>query len=409
MQDRFDVVVIGAGAAGIAALRELRARGCDAIALEARERIGGRARTWRPRPDLPLDCGCGWLHSADVNPLVPLIAAAGFEIDKTPPPWGRQAFDLEFPAAAQDAFARAWAELDERVEAAARTGVDRPVAELLEADGRWNALLDAISTYYNGVELSDLSALDYAAYEDTEVNWRAPEGYGAAVAALADPARIVTGCPALSVDHQGPDVRIATPHGVVSARAVIVAVPTPHIAQGRLRFAPDVPAKRAAADGLPLGLADKVFLAVADPEALPADGHLSGRTDRTETGSYHLRPFGRPYIEVYLGGRLARTLEGEGDGAMAAFAMQELGELLGADFRRGLSPLGETRWAQDPFALGAYSHARPGRAGDRAVLAEPVDGRLFFAGEATSSTAYSTAHGAWESGRRAAAEALAAL
>ncbi|HLZ85481.1 MAG TPA: FAD-dependent oxidoreductase, partial [Caulobacteraceae bacterium] len=139
------------------------------------------------------------------------------------------------------------------------------------------------------------------------------------------------------------------------------------------------------------------------------EGHLFGRSDRTEIGSYHLRPFGRPYIEVFLGGRWARSLEREGPGAATAFAIEELGELLGSDFRRGLTSLGETHWAGDPWALGSYSHALPGHAGDRAILAAPVEGRIFFAGEATSRRFYSTVHGAWESGLRAAEEAIAAL
>jgi monoamine oxidase len=186
-------------------------------------------------------------------------------------------------------------------------------------------------------------------------------------------------------------------------------VPTPYIAEGRLAFSPGLPEKVQAAAGLPLGLADKAFLTLVEPEALPSDEHLFGRTDRTETGSYHLRPFGRPYVEVFLGGRNARNLEGEGPGALCAFAIEELTALLGSGARARLAPLGETRWASDPWALGAYSHALPGCGGMRAVLAAPVDGRIFFAGEATSPHAYSTVHGAWESGLRAADEAKAAL
>ena len=82
---------------------------------------------------------------------------------------------------------------------------------------------------------------------------------------------------------------------------------------------------------------------------------------------------------------------------------------LGNDFRRKLKPLAESRWAHDPFARGSYSHALPGHAGDREVLAAPVDGRLFFAGEATSPEFFSTAHGARDSGERAAEEVLASL
>ena len=76
--------------------------------------------------------------------------------------------------------------------------------------------------------------------------------------------------------------------------------------------------------------------------------------------------------------------------------------------RKKLKPLAESRWAHDPFARGSYSHALPGHAGKRAVLAAPVDGRLFFAGEATSPNFFSTAHGAGDSGERAAKEVMAA-
>jgi len=400
---------VGAGAAGIAALRRLAGAGLSVVALEARTRIGGRAHTVLARPDLPVDCGAGWVHSADENLLAGPIEQAGFTLDRSPPHWMRQAFNRDFPPKAQQAFRAALSALEARTDAAAKTGVDRPAADFLEPGSRWNPLLDAFSSYYNGAEFDQVSILDYAAYEDSGVNWRVAEGYGTAIASFADLERIVTDCPVSTIHHDGPELVLDTPKGRVSARAVIVTTPTAALADGRLAFSPGLPGKAEAAAGLPLGLADKVFLGVDEPEALPIEGHLFGHSDRTETGSYHLRPFGRPYIEVFLGGRCAQALEGEGPGAMTAFALEELGALMGADYRRGLHPLTETHWAQDPWALGSYSHALPGHAGDRAILATPVENRIFFAGEATSARFYSTVHGAWESGLRAADEAIAAL
>jgi monoamine oxidase len=130
---------------------------------------------------------------------------------------------------------------------------------------------------------------------------------------------------------------------------------------------------------------------------------------RTAMGGFHLRPFGQPCIEGFFGGRFAQELEDAGDGALAAQSINEIVALLGNDFRRKLKPLSESRWAHDPFARGSYSHALPGHAGDRAVLAAPVDNRLFFAGEATSPNFFSTAHGARDSGERAAGEVLTAV
>lgn len=409
MQDRFDVVVVGAGAAGIAALRRLSASGLSVIALEARPRTGGRAHTVLARPGLPVDCGAGWVHSADENILAQPIEQAGFTLDRSPPHWTRQSFNKDFPAEDQRAFREALDHFETRLLAAAKTGVDRPGSDFLEPGGRWNVLIDAFSSYYNGAEFDQVSILDYAAYEDSGVNWRVCEGYGTAIARFAPPEQVVLDCPVTTIHHGRPELALDTAKGRIAARAVIVCVPTPLLADGRLAFSPGLPDKVEAAAGLPLGLADKVFLELDDPDAVPVEGHLFGHSDRSGTGSYHLRPFGRPYIEVYLGGRCARALEGQGTGAATAFALEELGALMGSDFRRHLHPFAETAWASDPWALGSYSHALPGHAGDRARLAAPVEDRIFFAGEAASPRFYSTVHGAWETGLRAADEAIAAL
>ena len=125
--------------------------------------------------------------------------------------------------------------------------------------------------------------------------------------------------------------------------------------------------------------------------------------------SYQVRPLDRPAIYCFFGGRFAARLEAEGEGAMFSHAVGELTRLFGSDVRRQLAPLAATAWRRDPWARGSYSYALPGHADDRAVLAEPVDDRLFFAGEATSPNFFSTAHGAWLSGIAAAEAALASL
>ena len=107
--------------------------------------------------------------------------------------------------------------------------------------------------------------------------------------------------------------------------------------------------------------------------------------------------------------RPRRRLEKGGEAAFFDFARGELVGLYGGDFARRIAPLALHGWSGDPFARGAYSYALPGRADERAVLAAPVDGRLFFAGEACSREDFSTAHGAYLTGLAAAAQAIAAL
>jgi monoamine oxidase len=122
-----------------------------------------------------------------------------------------------------------------------------------------------------------------------------------------------------------------------------------------------------------------------------------------------MRSLGRPLIEGYFGGAFARSLEAEGDGAFARHAIDETAALLGNDMRKRLHPIVESAWGRDPFALGAYTYGHPGAEAARVALAQPVDNRLFFAGEACSAVDFSTAHGAYRTGVAAAEQAMAAL
>ncbi|MET0969880.1 MAG: NAD(P)/FAD-dependent oxidoreductase [Tardiphaga sp.] len=403
-----DVAIIGAGAAGLGAARALEASGLSVVVLEARDRIGGRAQTIMAAPGIPFDLGCEWLHSADKNDFVGIAGELGFVVDKTRPPWRDHAYDAAFSKAQRAEFFKAIDAFYDRAEQAAEDDADAPAATCLEPGNAWNPIIDAVSTYINGFELKDVSLHDMDAYEDTEVNWRLPRGYGALIAAYGASCPVALATEVTVIDHSGMRVRIETSRGTLSAAHVIVAVPTNLLAHEQVRFQPPLPAKVAAADGLPLGADNKVMLALDDADKFPADTGLRGASLRTDVGSFHLRPSGLPCIAGFFGGTFARELEDAGDGALAAQAIDELVALLGADIRRKLTPLAESRWGHDRFAQGAYSAARPGHADARAALATPVDGRLFFAGEATSPNFFSTAHGARESGQRAAGEIIAA-
>jgi monoamine oxidase len=404
-----DVAIIGAGAAGLGAAHALKDSGLSFVVLEARDRAGGRGHTIIAAPDVTFDLGCGWLHSADQNSFVKIAEELGFELDKTLPPWRERAYGKAFPPKDRADFIRSLDEFYDRAWDAAQSGEDAPANLYLEPGNRWNPMIDAISTYVNGAELDRVSILDTNAYEDTNINWRVRRGYGALMAAYGAPLPLAFDCVVTLVDHSAKRVRIETSQGALTADKIIITVPTNLIADETIRFHPALPDKIDAAANLPLGLADKVMLALDEAEALPSEGNLRAATMRTEMGTYHLRPFGQPCIEGFFGGRFAKALEDAGDGAIAAHSIDEIVSLLGSDYRRKLKPLKESRWAHDPFARGSYSHALPGHSTKRAVLAAPVDGRLFFAGEATSPNFFSTAHGAHDSGVRAAQEVVEAI
>ncbi len=285
---------------------------------------------------------------------------------------------------------------------------DRAASELLPPGGRWNELINALNTYISGAELERLSLQDLANYDGNDVNWRVVEGYGGAIAAHGAGVPAALGCPVLAIDHSGAPIRIDTAKGRLTAAQVIVTLPTALIATDAVRFTPALPEKTEAAQGLPLGLADKLFLALDQAEEFGPDCSLFGDINRTGTAAYQFRPFGRPMIEAYFGGRQAAELEAGGDAAFVDFAVGELVARIGSDFAKRVKPIAIHRWGADPLARGSYSYALPGKAACRQTLAEPVDGRLFFAGEACSSRDFSTAHGALATGIAAAEQALAA-
>ena len=142
-----------------------------------------------------------------------------------------------------------------------------------------------------------MTTREYALYHDSNQNKRIERGYGTLITAYAAGLDVQLDCPVSLIDHSGKRIRIVTPRGELFARAAIVAVPPGVIANETLRFSPALPAKLDAAANLPLGVADKIFLRIENPEDLPIDTRVVGSRTTRETGSYTLRAFGRPVIE----------------------------------------------------------------------------------------------------------------
>ena len=406
-----DVAIVGAGAAGLAAGRHFRALRPELRIriFEAGRRLGGRAHTLEAGPErLPLDVGCGWLHGGRDNAWTVIATRMGFTLDRSPAPWDGAERNLGIEPEAKKAADRAIAAFFERAEAAPQTGPDQALSDLLEPGCRWNAFIGAVGTFVNGVELERASLRDYQRYDPGRgPDPRVREGYGRLISAYGEALPITLEAPVDRIDHGGADLVLTTGQGTVRARAAIVAVPTNALADEDLRFEPPLEAKLDAASSLPLGLANKLFLAIPEGADLPAEHHLMGRSDSIRTASYHVRPFGRPVIECYFGGALARDLEQAGLPGSVDFAREELRPYFDADVVRRLEPLAASAWAAMPYIHGSYSYAVPGAADLRVQLAQTVDDRIFFAGEACSPNRFSTAHGAYETGL-AAAEAVSA-
>ena len=421
--DETDILVIGAGAAGIAAARAVQAAGRRVQVLEARDRVGGRATTDTARLGAPFDLGAAWLHNAEDNPLVPLAQALGATLaesdrlrQETTLVEGRPATPAERAAydAAWDAFDQAIAEAS--ATRAAAGGPDIAVAAAAPRTGPWDATVAA----WQGdiIAAAPLDRISLADFQATLLDGRnlMPEaGFGTLLARLAAGLPIRLGAVVERLAWGGAWAVAEGPFGRLRARAVICTLPSALLAAEALRFDPPLPAElRQAAADLPLGTVAKVgFRALGEERfGLPPFSSVDRQVAPGEAlVAMNAWPFGRPVLACHVGGDAAAALEREGDAALEAFMRAEIARRFGAAAPATLAPAPiVTSWCRDPFSRGVYSHARVGRAASRGVLATPLaGGRLCLAGEACHARLAGTVGGAWLSGAAQAAAALAAL
>jgi monoamine oxidase len=191
-----DACVIGAGAAGLVAARELVHVGLTVRVLEARDRVGGRASTETETFGVPIDRGCAWLHNAPDNPWTAYARTRGYTIVEHSPDWQRYIGRTTLSPERRRRWEAAWQRAEAAIETAGRAGRDVPVSLVLPPDLEFRALFDAIMSWAMGVDTEALSAVDYAQYDDTDVNWAVPGGLGAVVASAAEGLDVALRCPA---------------------------------------------------------------------------------------------------------------------------------------------------------------------------------------------------------------------
>ncbi len=415
-----DVVVIGAGAAGLAAAARLRDAGRNALVLEASGRAGGRAWTAYPQElgGVWFDMGAVWLHAAERNPLVPIAQALGHKLLRADELRRERTFigsRLATDAELAD-YEAAWSRFECAAAALLRPEMpDVPLSAVARSlpDDPWAATIEA----WEGpvIDAADADRLSLADWHANVLNGSnlVPEGgIGAFVAGLAGGLDVRLDTPARRVRWGGP-VTIETDHGSIAAGSCIVTVSTGVLAAGGIAFDPPLPSRvQDCLHGLPMGLAMKVALRATGADRLDLPMHCSVNRRVERSGEplmpFQCWPYGRDYVQGWIGGSMAWELARAGDDAAVDFALGELRRLFGGRADRLFA--GGTRlvthWDADPFVRGAYAYARPGCAGARAALAEPLaGGRLIFAGEACNTPFAGTVGGAWLSGVAAAERA----
>ena len=404
-----DVVVIGAGAAGLAASRELRRRQLRVTTLEARDRIGGRAYTDHEVFGIPYDIGAHWLEGGNRNPFLRHAQENGFSVYRAPDVQtvyvgNREATDTEYGA-----FDRAYRTTVAAMSAAGRRGRDVSPAEVVPDTGEWHDLVHfTIGAYEEGKDYDGLSCQDWWGSADGAESY-CREGYGALLAHSARDIPVHLSTPATSVDWSGSGVVVSTESGSIRAHACLVTVSTGVLAADSIRFNPALPAeKQESFAKISMGFYDHIALLLSENIfGTEADGYLFCNAETHGAQSPALAGFltnvsGTGLTLADVGGNFARELERAGRDAAVDFVLGELRRLFGTSVDRQIVAADFVPWGLDPWTRGAYASAEPGAYPLRRVLRQPVGDRIWFAGEACSAANWATVHGAHGTGQDAA-------
>jgi monoamine oxidase len=405
-----DVAIIGAGAAGIAAARRILAANRRLVMLEASNRIGGRCVTDSAIFGEPFDLGAHWVHRPDGNPPGGSASTVGLDVYVAP---RGQAVRIG-PRNARDAelegFLSALVRSRRAIADAGKSRIDGPAVRALPADlGDWRATMEfMLGPFVCGKDLSALSVVDLARMPERDNDAFCRQGYGALIAKLAAglPVRLSTPVTRVEWDRNGVDV--VTSKGSLRSRAVIVTASTNVLAAEKIVFKPELTRRQLdAAAALTLGSYDHIaFDMPRNPLNLQRDDLVFEKSSGQRTAALLANVSGSSLHLIDVGGDFGRELSAKGSAAMIEFAQDWMAALFGSSTKKAIKRSYATRWNEEPFVLGAMSAATLGGADARRILAEPIGGRIWLAGEALHETQWGTVNGAWESGQRTAEAVL---
>ena len=411
-----DVVVIGAGAAGIAAGKTILESGRTVAIIEAADRIGGRVVSDTSTFGIPYDAGAHWLHYGETNPFLKYGEDNGFTMYKSPA--DRILYIGSRPATKEEyaTFESAEDNTYAAIEKAGQRGKDVSPASVVPNIGEWHDTVHlAVGPYEMAKDYDHFSCQDWFNSEDG-TDYYCKEGFGALFAHSAKDVPVRLSAKAEKIKWGGQGVSIETTQGDLSAKACIVTVSTGVLANEEIHFDPPLPlAKQESFHGISMGIYNHIALQFRQNFfGINEDGYLLYKINSTGAKSSRgmitlVNASGGNLSYADVGGEFARALEKEGRAASIDFALSELRKIFGSEVDRQFIKADATAWGLNPLFHGSYASAEPGKYKMRSVLKQPVGERIFFAGEALSEDDWATVAGAHKSGVATAESVLSAM
>lgn len=405
-----DVVVVGAGSAGLGAAKVLRAAGRSVRVLEAMDRIGGRAWTTSEHFGVPFDIGCAWLHAADRNPYFPEAQAAGWTLYHHDMGLDHLFFDRRRASAEEmEKVNEADALLNELIEN--HSGPNDRLSGLLSSSHALRAAATFGGPMDFGKDDDEISIADFRSAADLDPNYFTREGFGALVARFGADVPVDLSTPVRNIRWDGPNVAIGTDRGTIRAGAVIVTASPATLAFEEIEFLPGLPAGHMEAMfDLPMGMLTKIPIEISGGRfGLNAFDDLLIEGHARHDIFFLCFPFDLDLMVGFVGGDFAWEMEAAGEAAGVDYVVHKLCGIFGNDCRKYVGRSMMTNWSAERFVRGAYAAARPGKAGARQTLMQPIDDRIFFAGEHLAGPLIQTCAGARLSGEAVARQVIDAL
>ena len=413
MSTQTDVIIVGAGSAGLSAAKELTKRGISFIVVEASHRIGGRAYSEEIAPGVWFDLGCAYLvagpdvkdHIDESNPFIDFANNRGAVIEEyhyeAHYNYNGKPLD-DYQMKAREAY---YKECEEAIRNSVKSGDDCAISEIIDLENPYATPYTDMMAVTAPKDLDEASAADFFHKVEEYTDFITLRGYGNLVAQWGSDVKVSLNTKVENVDWSGKDVVVKTVKGSIRARCLISTVSNGVLAAQNINFKPRLPDwKMQAIQGVPMGAENKTGVHFTKDVFGPdANGYYQSWSSEAQGAYIDVNLMSTNVVTVFMGGRFSIWMEKQGQQATHEFAVDRIAELFGNDIRQSVDRSIVTAWVTDPWTLGSYACALPGQFHQREFLQLSIDNKLFFAGESTA-RANGTCNGAYWSGVRAARE-----